>query len=130
MFNDNNETDQLQPTFKQVGIDDPPLLGKEFPLVKDSDPESSKPQLTPFFSSRQFQLWQPDSLNDYNTLIDALMKWRDRGWCEFSEEVKWVQEHQNWATWIKWYTIMQVPAVEVTDHLNSAALHPDINPAR
>ena len=129
MFN-TNDADPTQATFKHVGIDDPPLLGKEFPLIKDSDPESVKPQLTPFFSSRQFKLWDPSSLSDYNQLIDALMKWRDRGWCEFSEETKWVEEHQNWATWIKWYTIMQVPATEIADHLGTAALHPDINPAR
>ena len=131
MFNsDNDNTDSAQATLKHVGIDDPPLLGKEFPLVKDSDPESSKPQLTPFFSSRQFSLWDGDSLSEYNKLIDALMKWRERGWCEFTEDTKWVEEHQNWATWIKWYTVMQVPAAEISDHLDTAALHPDINPAR
>tara|TARA_Y100000310_G_C20218924_1_gene594843 strand:+ start:217 stop:606 length:390 start_codon:yes stop_codon:yes gene_type:complete len=129
MFNIDHE-DQAQPTLKHVGIEDPPLLGKEFPLVKDSDPESTKPQHTPFFSSRQFQLWEDTSLAEYNQLIDALMKWRDRGWCEFSEELKWVEAHQNWVTWIKWYTVMQVPAAEVSEHLSTAALHPDINPAR
>ena len=71
---ENNNLDQDQPIFKHVGIEDPPLLGKEFPLIKDTDPEDSKPQLTPFFSSRQFQLWSPDSLEEYNQLIDALLR--------------------------------------------------------
>jgi len=124
------QTDREQTVFKHVGIDEPPLMGKEFPLMKDSDPESSRPQYTPFFSSRQFCLWEETDLDGYNQLIDALMKWRDRGWCEFSEEAKWVETHQNWVSWIKWYTIMQVPATEVSDHLQAAALHPDINPAR
>jgi len=129
MFEQTN-SESPQATFKHVGINDPPLLGKEFPLLKEGDPESSKPQYTPFFNSRQFSLWDDAELANYNSLIDALMKWRDRGWCEFSEELKWVEAHKNWVTWIKWYTVMQVPAAEVPEHLNTAALHPDINPAR
>ena len=96
---DNFDLDGAQ--FKHVGIDDPPLLGKKFPLLKDTDSEASRPQFTPFFSSRQFQLWDEKSLSQYNGLVDALMKWRDRGWCEFTEELKWVEEHQNWVSWIK-----------------------------
>ena len=112
--------------FQNVGILEPPLLGKNFPIVKDTDPEDTRPQLTPFFSSKQFMLWDPADLLGYNTLIDALMKWRDRGWAEFTEDKEWVPEERNWISWVKWYTIMQVPADEIVSRLNKVILHPDI----
>ena len=113
--------------FKNVGISEPPLLGKDFPLLKDTDPEDSRPQLTPFFRSRQFKLWDEDALEDYNVLVDSLMKWRDRGWAEFTEDKEWVSEQQNWMSWVKWYTVMQVPPSEIVGRLNKVALHPDFN---
>ena len=126
MFTPSSET----ANFQHIGIDEPPLLGKKFPVIKDGDPESARPQFTPFFKSKQFRLWNDEELAEYNGLIDSLMKWRDRGWCEFNEQSEWIKEKENWMSWIKWYTVMQVPASEVTDHLSSAALHPDINPER
>ncbi len=114
--------------FKNVGTLDPPLLGKNFPLLKDTDPEQDRPQLTPFFRSKQFKLWEDNQLEEYNVLIDSLMKWRDRGWAEFSEDTQWVSEFQNWISWLKWYTVMQIPADEVAGRLNKVILHPDLIP--
>tara|TARA_Y100000004_G_C8710449_1_gene325660 strand:- start:39 stop:428 length:390 start_codon:yes stop_codon:yes gene_type:complete len=129
MFTPNRESPAAT-TFQHVGIDEPPLLGKSFPVIKDGDPESGRPQLTPFFNSRQFKLWEEKDLQDFNHLVDCLMKWRDRGWCEFTEQSEWIKEKENWMSWIKWYTVMQVPAAEVTSHMDKAAVHPDINPVR
>jgi hypothetical protein len=110
MINDN-------PNFRHLGITDPPFYGATAPIYKDSDPLSAKPQDTPFFNSVQFKLWESDELKNYNKLIDVLIKWRDRGWCEFSEITEWITDKQNWITWIKYAVLIQVPAEELQNYL-------------
>lgn len=104
-------------SFKHLGITDPPFYGATQPIYKNTDPEGSKAQDTPFFNSKQFKLWAPEALTEYNKLIDVLVKWRDRGWCEFSETVEWVAPEQNWITWVRYFAVIQVPAEELHLHL-------------
>lgn len=105
------------PNFKHLGLNDPPFYGSTVPIYKDSDPLSVKPQDTPFFNSVQFKLWESNQLEAYNKLIDVLVKWRDRGWCEFSEITEWIADKQNWITWIKYAALIQVPAEELQNYL-------------
>lgn len=99
--------------FKHIGLTDPPFMGKVAPIYKDTDPEQAKPQETPFFNSKQFKLWVPVELQEYNQLVDVLVKWRDRGWCEFNETTEWIPDQQNWISWIKYFALIQVPAEEM-----------------
>lgn len=108
---------QDSPNFRHLGLNDPPFYGHTTPIYKDSDPLTSKPQDTPFFNSVQFRLWEPDQLEAYNKLIDVLVKWRDRGWCEFNEITEWIADKQNWITWIKYAALIQVPAEELQNYL-------------
>lgn len=103
--------------FKHLGLEDPPFYGAVEPLYKEGDPASKRPQETPFFNSIQFKLWQDDELVQYNQLIDVLVKWRNRGWAEFTETSEWIESKENWISWIKYYTILQVPAEEMHLHL-------------
>lgn len=105
------------PNFRHLGLNDPPFFGSTTPIYKDSDPLSAKPQDTPFFNSVQFKLWESEQLAGYNKLIDVLVKWRDRGWCEFTEITEWIAEKQNWITWIKYAALIQVPAEELQNYL-------------
>lgn len=98
---------------KHLNLNDPPFFGSTVPLYKTSDKPEDKPQETPFFNSCQFCLWEPDSLQDYNKLVDVLIKWRDRGWCEFTESTEWVSEKSNWLAWVRYYALLQVPAEEM-----------------
>jgi hypothetical protein len=105
------------PNFKHLGIVDPPFLGHSAPIYKDSDPLAARAQDTPFFNSVQFRLWNEGELTNYNKLIDVLVKWRDRGWCEFNEVTEWIAENQNWIAWIKYSALIQVPAEELHHYL-------------
>lgn len=99
--------------FKPQGLVDPPFFGSVAPVYKESDSPDKKPQETPFFNSRQFCLWKDGELAQYNQLVDVLVKWRDRGWCEFTEVSEWVESKENWTSWIKYYALLQVPAEEM-----------------
>ena len=99
--------------FKHVGLSDPPFFGSVSPVYKDGDPEDTKSQETPFFNSRQFCCWVPAEFDQYNQLVDVLVKWRDRGWCQFTEVTEWVVAKENWISWIKYYALLQVPAEEI-----------------
>ena len=99
--------------FKHMNLNDPPFFGSVEPVYKESDAPEAKPQETPFFNSRQFCCWNIDELEQYNKLVDVLVKWRDRGWCEFTEVSEWVETKSNWLSWIKYYALLQVPAEEM-----------------
>ena len=99
--------------FKPQGLADPPFFGSTAPIYKESDTPDQRPQETPFFNSRQFCLWKEEDLSHYNKLVDVLVKWRDRGWCEFTEVSEWVDTKENWISWVKYYALLQVPAEEM-----------------
>lgn len=101
------------PSFRHLGITDPPFFGSKVPIYKESDPVSVRAQDTPFFNSVQFRLWDDGQLAAYNKLIDVLVKWQDRGWCNFNEVTEWIADKQNWISWIKYSAIIQVPAEEL-----------------
>lgn len=105
------------PNFRHLGITDPPFFGTKAPIYKESDPASARAQDTPFFNSVQFRLWDEEQLSAYNKLIDVLVKWRDRGWCDFNEVTEWVSEKQNWISWVKYSALIQVPAEELHFYL-------------
>lgn len=105
------------PNFKHLGIESPPFYGATAPIYKDSDPYHTKPQDTPFFNSVQFKLWNDGELEAYNKLINVLVKWRDRGWCDFNEVTEWIADKQNWIAWIKYSALIQVPAEELHHYL-------------
>ena len=98
---------------KHLGLSDPPFLGSVTPIYTAGDKPEVLPQETPFFNSRQFRLWNDGDLEEYNKLVDVLVKWRDRGWCEFTEVSEWVESKENWTSWIKYYTLLQVPAEDM-----------------
>lgn len=105
------------PNFRHLGITDPPFYGYNTPIYKESDPAYVKPQDTPFFNSVQFKLWESDQLDAYNKLIDVLVKWKDRGWCDFNETIEWIADKQNWLAWVKYSALIQVPAEELKYYL-------------
>jgi hypothetical protein len=107
----------MNANFKHLNLTDPPFFGGVMPLYKESDPPEMKPQDTPFFNSKQFKLWEINELEEYNKLVDVLIKWRDRGWCEFTETSEWVPAKENWTSWIKYYALLQIPAEEMPEHL-------------
>ena len=111
MSTDTTETPLFN--FKHVNLSDPPFFGSVAPIYKDSDTQDTKSQETPFFNSRQFCIWKEEDLEQYNQLVDVLVKWRDRGWCEFTEVSEWVAQKENWVSWIKYYALLQVPAEEM-----------------
>jgi len=100
-------------SFKHQNLSDPPFFGSVSPIVKENDGQDKRPQETPFFNSRQFCLWKEGELAQYNQLVDVLVKWRDRGWCEFTEVTEWVEAKENWTSWIKYYALLQIPAEEM-----------------
>lgn len=104
-------------TFKHTDLEDPPFFGSEVPIYKDSDKPAAKPQETPFFNSRQFHIWDAAQLEEYNKLINVLIKWRDKGWCEFTETAEWIPSKENWVSWVKYYTVLQIPAEDMHLHL-------------
>jgi len=102
---------------KHLGNEDPPFYGVNAPIYKESDPFYTKPQDTPFFNSVQFKLWDEGVLEQYNKLLNVLVKWRDRGWCDFNEITEWIETKQNWIVWIRYSALIQVPAEELHYYL-------------
>jgi hypothetical protein len=91
----------------------PPFLGAVRPITKPTDPPEAMPQEMPFFRSRQFRLWNSDELDEFNKLNDVLVKWQNKGWCQFSEESEFVPTKENWISWIKYYVLLTIPAEEM-----------------
>jgi len=100
-------------SFKHQNLSDPPFFGSVSPIVKENDGQDKRPQETPFFNSRQFCLWKEGELTQYNQLVDVLVKWKDRGWCDFTEVAEWVEAKENWTSWVKYYALLQIPAEEM-----------------
>ena len=88
-------------------------MGGVVPIIKPTDPPEAQPQEMPFFRSRQFRLWNSEDLEEYNKLNDVLVKWQNRGWCQFTEESEFVPAKENWISWIKYFVLLTISAQEM-----------------
>lgn len=99
---------------------DPPFLGHRPPLVKDTDPADQQLQMLPVYCSKQFRLWHPDDLTEYNKLAADLHLWRSVGWCEVSEMTEYVRAKENWIVWVRYSIMRQVSPDDMKRRLNDA----------
>jgi hypothetical protein len=116
---------QYKEGFSISGTVEPPVLAKQVPVLKDSDPHTKRPQLMPFFNSQQFKLWDEGELERYNQLMNILLKWTQLGWCSLNTESSFNKEHQNWLVWVQWASQVQVPAEEIEPLLSPSKVSPE-----
>lgn len=111
--------------FSFNGIVEPPVLARQIPILKDEDPYYKRPQLTPFFNSQQFKLWDDGELERYNQLMNVLMKWAQFGWCMYDVKEEFNKGHQNWFVWVQWISQAQVPVEEIEAFLQPNQVSPE-----